>query len=48
MDTQFLTYLMDQAVGVVIAVLLLTRIEKRLDQLIQDLEAFIEKLNKPL
>ena len=33
MDKELLTYVLDQAVGVVIAVILLTRIERRLDKL---------------
>ena len=35
MDKELLTYVLDQAVGVVIAVILLTRIERRLDTLIK-------------
>lgn len=38
MDNQFLTYLLDQAVGVAIAFLLITRIERRLDTLIQEID----------
>ena len=38
MDKELLTYVLDQAVGVVIAVFLLTRIERRLDVLITSIE----------
>ena len=44
MDKELLTYVLDQAVGVVIAVILLTRIEKRLDMLIANIEKFMAKL----
>ncbi|MFD1392887.1 YvrJ family protein [Lacticaseibacillus jixianensis] len=54
MDTQTLTYLLDQAVGVAIAILLITRIERRLDTLIEEIntlskeiEAFEEKGGLP-
>lgn len=44
MDKELLTYVLDQAVGVVIAVFLLTRIE-RLDVLITSIEKFVTKLD---
>ena len=43
MDKELLTYVLDQAVGVVIAVILLTRIERRLDTLITHIETFMAK-----
>ena len=45
MDKELLTYVLDQAVGVVIAVCLLTRIERRLDVLITSIEKFMTKLD---
>ncbi|ALX89435.1 YvrJ family protein [Lacticaseibacillus paracasei] len=45
MDKELLTYVLDQAVGVVIAVFLLTRIERRLDILITSIEKFMTKLD---
>ena len=47
MDKELLTYVLDQAVGVgvVIAVFLLTRIERRLDVLITSIEKFMTKLD---
>lgn len=44
MDTQFLTYALDQAIGVGIAFLLITRIEHRLDLLIEEIEALKKEL----
>ncbi|ARY90608.1 MULTISPECIES: YvrJ family protein [Lacticaseibacillus] len=44
MDKELLTYVLDQAVGVVIAVILLTRIERRLDTLITNMGTFMVKL----
>ena len=48
MDAEMLAYVLDQAAGVVIALILPTRIEKRLDTLIKDLEKFIQTLGNPL
>ena len=45
MDKELLTYVLDHAVGVVIAVFLLTRIERRLDVLITSIEKFMTKLD---
>lgn len=45
MDKELLTYVLDQAVGVVIAVFLLTRTERRLDVLITSIEKFMTKLD---
>ncbi|QPC17580.1 YvrJ family protein [Lacticaseibacillus paracasei subsp. tolerans] len=45
MDKELLTYVLDQAVGVVISVFLLTRIERRLDVLITSIEKFVTKLD---
>lgn len=45
MDKELLTYVLDQAVGVVIAVILLTRIERRLDTLITHIETIMAKLD---
>ena len=45
MDKELLTYVLDQAVGVVIAVFLLTGIERRLDVLITSIEKFMTKLD---
>lgn len=45
MDKELLTYVLDQAVGVVIAVFLLTQIERRLDVLITSIEKFMTKLD---
>ena len=45
MDKELLTYVLDQAVGVVIAVFLLARIERRLDVLITSIEKFMTKLD---
>ena len=45
MDKELLTYVLDQAVGVGIAVILLTRIERRLDTLITHIETFMAKLD---
>ncbi|WP_101511932.1 YvrJ family protein [Lacticaseibacillus paracasei] len=45
MDKELLTYVLDQAVGVVIAVFLLTRIERRLDVLITSIEKFVPQFS---
>ena len=44
MDTQFLGALVDQAIGGVIALILLTKIDKRLEQLSADVQALIEEI----
>ena len=45
MDKELLTYVLDQAVGVVIAVFLLTRIERRVGGLITRIEKIMTKLD---
>lgn len=44
MDTNILTYLMDQAAGVLIAVILIMRVETRLDQLVKSFEEFTRQM----
>lgn len=48
MDTQFLGSLVDQAIGGVIALILLTKIDKRLEQLSADLAALTEEIRRSL
>ncbi|WP_461213690.1 YvrJ family protein [Lacticaseibacillus sp. GG6-2] len=48
MDTQFLGSLVDQAIGGVIALILLTKIDKRLEQLSTDVQALITEIRAEL
>ena len=44
MDQSILTYLMDQATGVIIAVILIFRVETKLDALIKSIENYTREV----
>ena len=48
MDAQFFSSLVDQAIGGVIALILLTKIDKRLEQLSSDVQALITEIRDEL
>lgn len=43
---QFLTGMVDQAIGGIIAIILLTKIDKRLEQLSADIQTLLGELRK--
>lgn len=46
MDTQFVSSLLDQAIGGVIAIILLTKIDKRLELMSADIQALTHAIKK--
>ncbi|MCI1987162.1 MAG: YvrJ family protein [Lactobacillus sp.] len=46
MDSQFISSLLDQAIGGVIAIILLTKIDKRLETMSTDIQALAQAIRK--